>query len=408
MVKINIAYPPFGSSQLIEVDDEKKWRVFLDKRLSEEVPADSLGDEFKGYVFKLTGGYDKEGFAMMQGVMLNSRTRLLLDGRTGQYTPKRIGCRKRKSVRGCIVGTDMSWLNVIIVKRGETDLPKLTDAASNRPSLRGPKRANNIRKAWGLSKKDDVRQYVVKRVKPGKEGKKDRIKSPKIQRLITPKVKSRRRRLLKESRIRKEKSRKEATDYANLLKQLRAQKRASLLSKRRESRSSKSATTTTITSTTATTAATEKKKPEKQQKQVKQQPGKASKAPVKGGVKKPKTLQKKKQVAAKTATTTQAATTTAAKTEAKKSTKTDAKKPVKADAKKPATTKTTTTGKTTAATGKPKVAPNAKPTGAKKETKPATKPTTATKPATKPATTATKPATKPASKPATAFKTGKK
>jgi hypothetical protein len=52
-------------------------RVFLDKRLSEEVPADTLGDEFKGYVFKITGGYDKEGFSMMQGVMSNHRTRYL-------------------------------------------------------------------------------------------------------------------------------------------------------------------------------------------------------------------------------------------------------------------------------------------------------------------------------------------
>jgi len=195
MVKINIAYPPYGSNQLIDVDDERKWRVFLDKRLSEEVPADSLGDEFKGYVFKITGGYDKEGFSMMQGVMLNHRTRLLLDGRTGQYTPKRHGCRKRKSVRGCILGSDMSLINVVIVKRGETDLPKLTDKASDRPSTKGPKRAGNIRKAWGLTKKDDVRAYVVKKTKPGKDGKKDKVKSPKIQRLITPIVKQRRLRL---------------------------------------------------------------------------------------------------------------------------------------------------------------------------------------------------------------------
>jgi len=256
MVKINIAYPPYGSNQLIEVDDERKWRVFLDKRLSEEVPADSLGDEFKGYIFKITGGYDKEGFSMMQGVMLNHRTRLLLDGRTGQYTPKRDGCRKRKSVRGCIIGTDMSSINVIIVKRGPTDLPKLTDKASDRPSVRGPKRAANIRKAWGLTKKDDVRQYVVKRVKPGKDGKRDRIKSPKIQRLITPVVKQRRRRLLKLNRLQKEKSRKEAADYANLLKQLRAQKRVSLLSKRREAKSSKTSTTKTAKTDTTSTAKT--------------------------------------------------------------------------------------------------------------------------------------------------------
>jgi len=226
---------------------KKKWRVFLDKRICDEVPADTLGDEFKGYVFKITGVYDKQGFAMMQGVALNHRTRLLLDGRTGQYSPKRHGCRKRKSVRGCIVGSDMSCINVTITKRGETDLPKLTDKASDRPSVRGPKRAGNIRKAWGLTKKDDVRQYVVKKVKPGKDGKKDRIKSPKIQRLITPLVKRRRKNLLRANRQQKETSRKEAADYAKLLKQLRAEKRTSLLSKRRELRSQKASSTTATT-----------------------------------------------------------------------------------------------------------------------------------------------------------------
>lgn len=31
-------------------------RAFYDKRISHEVEGDSLGDEFKGYVFKITGG----------------------------------------------------------------------------------------------------------------------------------------------------------------------------------------------------------------------------------------------------------------------------------------------------------------------------------------------------------------
>jgi small subunit ribosomal protein S6e len=54
----------------------------------------------------------------------------------------------------------------------------------------GPKRAGKIRKLWNLEKKDDVRQYVIRRVIPKKEGskrKKDRVIVPKIQRLVTPK-----------------------------------------------------------------------------------------------------------------------------------------------------------------------------------------------------------------------------
>lgn len=55
----------------------------------------------------------------------------------------------------------------------------------NVPRRLGPKRASKIRKLFNLSKKDDVRQFVVKRPVQ-KEGKKERLKAPKIQRLITP------------------------------------------------------------------------------------------------------------------------------------------------------------------------------------------------------------------------------
>jgi len=34
--------------------------------------------EFKGYVFKITGGCDKQGFPMKQGVLTPGRVRLLL------------------------------------------------------------------------------------------------------------------------------------------------------------------------------------------------------------------------------------------------------------------------------------------------------------------------------------------
>ena len=67
------------------------------------------------------------------------------------------------------------------------EIPGLTDVTI--PRRLGPKRANNIRKLFNLTKEDDVRQYVLKRPLPAKEGKesaKQRFKSPKIQRLITP------------------------------------------------------------------------------------------------------------------------------------------------------------------------------------------------------------------------------
>jgi small subunit ribosomal protein S6e len=46
----------------------------------------------------------------------------------------------------------------VIVKKGENDLPGLTD--TEKPRMRGPKRASKIRKLFNLSKDDDVRKYV--------------------------------------------------------------------------------------------------------------------------------------------------------------------------------------------------------------------------------------------------------
>ncbi|KAJ1563494.1 40S ribosomal protein S6 [Nowakowskiella sp. JEL0078] len=114
--------------------------------MSAEVKADALGDEFKGYVLKITGGNDKQGFPMKQGVLKQSRVRLLLGEGHSCYRQRRTGERKRKSVRGCIVGNDLSALSLVVVKQGESDLPDLTDKQI--PKRLGPKRANKLRKLF--------------------------------------------------------------------------------------------------------------------------------------------------------------------------------------------------------------------------------------------------------------------
>ena len=53
---------------------------------------------------------------------------------------------------------DLSVINLVIVKKGENDLLGLTD--TEKPRMRGPKRASNIRKMFNLNKNDDVRKYV--------------------------------------------------------------------------------------------------------------------------------------------------------------------------------------------------------------------------------------------------------
>jgi small subunit ribosomal protein S6e len=149
------------------------------------VSAETLGPEWKGYVFRITGGNDKQGFPMKQGVLLPQRTRLLLADGHSCYRARRTGERKRKSVRGCIVNTDIAVLSVIIVKQGEQEIPGLTDNVL--PKRLGPKRATKIRRFFNLSKEDDVRKFVIRReVVSKKEGAKPYTKAPKIQRLVTP------------------------------------------------------------------------------------------------------------------------------------------------------------------------------------------------------------------------------
>ena len=124
---------------------------------------------------------------MAQGIMSNTRVRLLMAKGAIHYRPRRAGERKRKSVRGCIVGQDLATLNLVIAKRGPADIEGLTNAASERPRRLGPKRANKIRKLFRLSKEDDVRKFVVTRNFNSRKGeKKARQKRPAIQRLVTP------------------------------------------------------------------------------------------------------------------------------------------------------------------------------------------------------------------------------
>ena len=107
-MKINMSFPATGCQKLIEIADELKVRPFYEKRMGQEVEADTLGDEFKGYVVRITGGKshsktnteqvtrskyfvgnDKQGFPMKQGVLTNGRVRLLLSKGRSCYRPRR-------------------------------------------------------------------------------------------------------------------------------------------------------------------------------------------------------------------------------------------------------------------------------------------------------------------------------
>ena len=67
---------------------------------------------------RISGGNDKQGFPMKQGVLTAGRVRLLLRKGHSCFRPRRSGERRRKSVRGCIVDANLSVLNLVIVRKG--------------------------------------------------------------------------------------------------------------------------------------------------------------------------------------------------------------------------------------------------------------------------------------------------
>merc|ERR1719392_169218 len=234
-MKVNIANPATGLQQVFEIEDDKKLLPFYDKRMATEVAGDCLGDEFKGYIFRITGGNDKQGFPMKQGVLSNQRVRILFKKGMSTFRERRKGCRKRKSVRGCIVGPDLAILCLVVIKKGAEEIPGLTD--DNKPRRLGPKRASNIKKPFNLEKEDDVRKFVVRR----EAGKKK--KAPKIQRLVTPAMLQRKRYFKSQTRTRmvlakklKQDYQKRVSEYRQEQKELRA---AEVARKKKEKKASK-------------------------------------------------------------------------------------------------------------------------------------------------------------------------
>jgi small subunit ribosomal protein S6e len=235
-MKFNIAYPRTGAQKMYNIDDEHKWGKLVDRRMGNEFEGEILGDEFKGYMFKITGGTDNDGFPMKQGILVKGRVRLILEPESHCFVCRKDGAHRRKAVRGCIVGTDMSCVSLLIVKKGDVELEGLTD--QNRPRRLGPKRANKIRKMFTLPKhsdnankkeKDltkvvvdhwDVTRYVVRRQTKEVDGK-AYFKVPKVQRLVTP-YRIRRKRVYRTSRV--ERAKKGAEAYSGYITKLKGMK----------------------------------------------------------------------------------------------------------------------------------------------------------------------------------------
>ncbi len=119
-MKLVISDPKTGRAYQKELNEQEA-QMFYGKRIGDEVDISPLG--FHGYVVKIRGGTDKDGFPMRPGVHGTGRKRVLIGSGPGVDERKlEKGIKVRKTVRGDTVDADIAQLNVVVVKHGEKPL----------------------------------------------------------------------------------------------------------------------------------------------------------------------------------------------------------------------------------------------------------------------------------------------
>jgi small subunit ribosomal protein S6e len=105
-----------------QVERDQKDAPLLGKKIGDEFHGDFLG--LAGYTFVITGGSDKDGFPMRTDMEGTMRRRLLTTKGVG-FRAKKGGLRRRKMLRGNLVGADIAQINCKVVKAGDKPLEEL-------------------------------------------------------------------------------------------------------------------------------------------------------------------------------------------------------------------------------------------------------------------------------------------
>ena len=116
------------------ISDPKTGKSFqkeLDKSKVSNLIGSKLGDEFDGgildvpgYKLRISGGSGKTGAPMKKGVSGSATKKLLLSQGIG-FNSNVKGIKRRKLVRGTTIGTDVSQVNVVVVKHGKQTLENI-------------------------------------------------------------------------------------------------------------------------------------------------------------------------------------------------------------------------------------------------------------------------------------------
>ncbi len=119
--KVVVGDPASGKSFPVTVEGQHA-NVLVRKKLGEEVDGMFLG--LPGYKVQLTGGSDKDGFAMRPEIPQAGRKRILVSESIG-FRPKDRGVRKKRTFRGNEISPEITQINCRIIERGPKPVEKL-------------------------------------------------------------------------------------------------------------------------------------------------------------------------------------------------------------------------------------------------------------------------------------------
>jgi len=94
----------------------------IGKKIGDEV--DGIFVSLPGYKLIITGGTDKDGFAMRYDLPGMARRRLLVSHGKG-FNAKENGMRKKKSIRGNTINQDVVQINMKVVKYSSKPIDNL-------------------------------------------------------------------------------------------------------------------------------------------------------------------------------------------------------------------------------------------------------------------------------------------
>jgi small subunit ribosomal protein S6e len=119
--KLVISDPETRKAYQLEIDQNKA-TFLIGKKIGEEFDASPLG--LTDYILKITGGTDKDGFPMHPEIEGAVKKKVLLSEPPG-FHPERKGQRRKKTIRGNTISSDIVQINCKVVKKGEKPLEEL-------------------------------------------------------------------------------------------------------------------------------------------------------------------------------------------------------------------------------------------------------------------------------------------